>query len=125
MRRRQGTPTERSRRRPQCSTPLGSRCICAAMSCVWPAPRRSRLLVGQITKGNEVSEQQNPFSLAGRVALVTGGGQGIGREIVRTLAAAGADVAIADLNPASAASAAAGAVGLRSEVRRVGKECRS
>ena len=59
-----------------------------------------------------MAEQQNPFNLGGRVALVTGCGQGIGREIVRTLAAAGADVAIADLNPASAASAAAEVVGL-------------
>jgi NAD(P)-dependent dehydrogenase (short-subunit alcohol dehydrogenase family) len=45
------------------------------------------------------------FGLANRVALVTGGGQGIGREIVRTFAAAGADLAIADLNPATAAEA--------------------
>jgi NAD(P)-dependent dehydrogenase (short-subunit alcohol dehydrogenase family) len=34
------------------------------------------------------------LGLAGRVALVTGGSQGIGREIARTLAAEGADVAI-------------------------------
>ncbi len=59
-----------------------------------------------------MAEQQNPFSLSGKVALVTGGGQGIGREIVRTLAAAGANVAIADLNPSSAAQAAAEVVGL-------------
>ncbi len=47
-----------------------------------------------------------PFSLSDRVALVTGGGQGIGREIARTLAAAGADVAIAEINTATAAEAA-------------------
>jgi len=34
------------------------------------------------------------LGLAGRVALVTGGSQGIGRDIARTLAAEGADVAI-------------------------------
>jgi NAD(P)-dependent dehydrogenase (short-subunit alcohol dehydrogenase family) len=37
------------------------------------------------------------FSLAGRVALVTGGRQGIGRTIALALAEAGADVAICDL----------------------------
>jgi NAD(P)-dependent dehydrogenase (short-subunit alcohol dehydrogenase family) len=35
------------------------------------------------------------LSLEGRVAIVTGGGRGIGRDITRCLAAAGADVAIA------------------------------
>jgi meso-butanediol dehydrogenase / (S,S)-butanediol dehydrogenase / diacetyl reductase len=40
--------------------------------------------------------------LAGKVAVVTGGGSGIGRGIVLCLAREGADIAVADLQEANA-----------------------
>ena len=39
------------------------------------------------------------MTLEGRVAVVTGGAQGIGRAIADALAAEGAEVVVADLNP--------------------------
>jgi NAD(P)-dependent dehydrogenase (short-subunit alcohol dehydrogenase family) len=42
----------------------------------------------------EVAPQTNVFSLAGQVALITGGGTGIGLEIARCMVAAGATVII-------------------------------
>ncbi len=49
---------------------------------------------------------ENLFDLTDRVVIVTGGGRGIGLEIARTLAHAGAHIAIADLDPESAEQAA-------------------
>jgi 3-oxoacyl-[acyl-carrier protein] reductase len=46
------------------------------------------------------------FSLAGRVALVTGAGQGIGEAIARRLAAAGAKVGVFELSESSAVTVA-------------------
>jgi len=49
---------------------------------------------------------------AGKAAIVTGGGAGIGLAIARMLAQHGADIAVADLNGAAAESAAAELQGL-------------
>ncbi len=49
---------------------------------------------------------QELVSLQGRTAVVTGGGQGLGRAIARRLAEAGAALVIGDINEAGAKSAA-------------------
>ena len=54
------------------------------------------------------------MSIEGKVALVTGGGQGIGRAIALRLARDGADVAVADLDRAKAE-------GVAGEIRALGR----
>jgi NAD(P)-dependent dehydrogenase (short-subunit alcohol dehydrogenase family) len=57
----------------------------------------------------------NVFDLSGRTTIVTGAGMGIGREIARTLAQAGADIVIAELDPANGQEAA-------TEMQTMGRE---
>ena len=57
----------------------------------------------------------NLMDLTGRVAVITGGGRGIGRETARVLAGAGAHIAIAELDPATGEEAAA-------EIRMLGRD---
>ncbi len=55
----------------------------------------------------------SPFSLAGRVALVTGGNTGLGQGIALALAAAGADIAVAGIQPAAETGERVRALGRR------------
>jgi len=70
--------------------------------------------------------REDPLSLEGKVAVVTGAGQGIGRRVAERFAAAGAHVLIGDLDEDRATRAAAElSGGLGAEVEGVGVDVSS
>jgi len=58
------------------------------------------------------------FSLKGEVALVTGAGRGLGREMAIALAEAGADVAVVDIDVGTARET-------EKEIEKLGRESRA
>ena len=113
-----GSPPRSSGRCPSCSTPgCGSspaaRCSCAATwgrsrptSRAAPTCRRYGFRT-VASRGGTFAMAKQPRSLAGKVAVVTGGGRGIGKAIARSLTREGVRVAIGDLDAAAAEQAAA------------------
>src|SRR5438067_10226180 len=61
-----------------------------------------------------IIEEGDPMRLAGKVAVVTGGGSGIGRGIVLAMAREGADIAIGDIQVLNAEKVAG-------EVKAIGR----
>ena len=61
---------------------------------------------------SDTDRSARDFDVKNRVVLITGAGQGIGRELARQFAAAGADAIVADLNAAKAREVAAEIVAL-------------
>src|SRR5436309_12958700 len=93
----------------------------------WAKPSRSRRpnqlrlrsgrgVMGALLRRLIIENRRACMRLAGKVAIVTGGGSGIGRGIVLALAREGADIAIPDIQPLNAEKVAAEVKGLGRKV---------
>ncbi len=65
-------------------------------------------------------EVESMFDLSGKVAVVTGAGDGIGKGVARILSAAGARVVVSDID-ADKARAVAESIGCRYGMQRIGR----
>ena len=63
------------------------------------------------------------MSLQGKVAIVTGAAQGIGRAIAESLAQAGADIVVADLDPSRSKDTVSAPPPASAPGRRRGRAC--
>src|SRR5215211_4351741 len=82
-------------------------CLLSPMVCIWRTSHQAMKFTPHHPKSIKATMKiQEKFDLTGRVAVVTGGVGLLGAEFCRTLAEAGAAVAVVDLNSSASQAVA-------------------